>query len=394
LKDRVSKLHERAGPLLSLLYATPGDPDAASRFVRALCAEISEDVRAVGLARTAADPSGMLVAFGIGGWRADGVDLDIPIGGEERGIERLPLGAVFEIPGPDPAFARSPLFQKLLEPMGVRPGPGLGMVQERDDLRVTLALLLLPADGHWKPAPRDLELLEYLAPHLLQSLRLHARLTEASTGANALVAAFDQLVLGVVLLDQRSRVTFANQSAAAVLGVEPGLTEPERMTTDPRTAALGRLLMGEGQPMLGKLILRHPEDERPLQIFSTALAWPARYGEAARRFATAVFIGDAGCLTGDPIGILGELYGLTPSEARLAMLLVADRSIEQAARHLGTTLNTTRSVLKNVFAKTGTNRQASLVRLLLAGPGQLRVPEARPGPTRPAPPRKRAGSLQ
>lgn len=30
-------LDERAGPLLTLLYATPGDPHAASRFVRALC---------------------------------------------------------------------------------------------------------------------------------------------------------------------------------------------------------------------------------------------------------------------------------------------------------------------------------------------------------------------
>jgi hypothetical protein len=47
--------------------------------------------------------------------------------------------------------------------------------------------------------------------------------------------------------------------------------------------------------------------------------------------------------------------------------------MEEAAGLLGITLSTARGVLKTIFAKTGTNRQASLVRLLLSGPpGQVR----------------------
>jgi DNA-binding CsgD family transcriptional regulator len=366
----VAVLDERAGPLLALLYATPGDPHAASRFVRALCSAISSDVRALGLARATADPSGMLVAFSPDGWRAEVVvDLAVPTASGEPSIEGLPVGAVFEIPGGDAHFGESPLFKNLLEPFGVQPGPGLGMVQARDEARVTLALLLLPADPSWAPSPHDRELLESLAPHLLQSLRLHTRLTDASAGADALVAAFDHLALGVVLIDAHDRLTFANQSAADILKIEPGLA---RGGAHARVRKPISLLIANLQESASQ-IYRHPRDGRPLQIFATLLAWPDHFAEARARFHRAIFIGDPRNRTGDPVDILSELYGLTAGEARLAVMLLSDRSLEQAAQQLGIAVSTARSHLKSLFAKTGTNRQASLMRLLISGPGQLRA---------------------
>ena len=50
---------------------------------------------------------------------------------------------------------------------------------------------------------------------------------------------------------------------------------------------------------------------------------------------------------------------------------------EEAELHdveeLGIQLSTARGVLRAVFRKTGTHRQSSLVRLILSGPGQVRV---------------------
>ena len=43
-----------------------------------------------------------------------------------------------------PEFARSPLFEKLMRPLGARAGPGLGMVLERIATRVSL---MVPADS-------------------------------------------------------------------------------------------------------------------------------------------------------------------------------------------------------------------------------------------------------
>jgi DNA-binding CsgD family transcriptional regulator len=75
------------------------------------------------------------------------------------------------------------------------------------------------------------------------------------------------------------------------------------------------------------------------------------------------------------------LFGLTKGEARLSVLLISGCSVREAARILGVKESTARSVLRTVFAKTGTNRQAGLIRLLLTGPlggvrGRTAVPLA------------------
>ena len=56
-----------------------------------------------------------------------------------------------------------------------------------------------------------------------------------------------------------------------------------------------------------------------------------------------------------------------PAEADLVRLLAAGHPLEAAAELRGVTMNTVRSQLKQVFAKTDTKRQAELVRLVLTG---------------------------
>ena len=70
-------------------------------------------------------------------------------------------------------------------------------------------------------------------------------------------------------------------------------------------------------------------------------------------------------------GILSDVYGLTPAESELTQLLIQGRTLEQAAKARKVTLNTARSQLKQVFAKTETSRQGELVHLVLAGVASL-----------------------
>jgi DNA-binding CsgD family transcriptional regulator len=69
--------------------------------------------------------------------------------------------------------------------------------------------------------------------------------------------------------------------------------------------------------------------------------------------------------------ILGSLFGLTTAEARLTILLLQGHTLKEAADQIKVTINTVHSQLKSVFAKTGVNRQADLMRILLTGPAQL-----------------------
>ena len=57
-------------------------------------------------------------------------------------------------------------------------------------------------------------------------------------------------------------------------------------------------------------------------------------------------------------------FGLTTAESRLAAKLLQGRRISDAAADLGMTASTARWHLRNIFSKTGTRRQADLLRLL------------------------------
>ncbi|WP_299643592.1 helix-turn-helix transcriptional regulator [Devosia sp.] len=61
---------------------------------------------------------------------------------------------------------------------------------------------------------------------------------------------------------------------------------------------------------------------------------------------------------------LGQAFGLTPAECRLALLVGAGRSLQQASVELQITLETARTVLKRIFMKVGVSRQAELAALL------------------------------
>ncbi|OOZ39189.1 hypothetical protein BOW53_12445 [Solemya pervernicosa gill symbiont] len=62
--------------------------------------------------------------------------------------------------------------------------------------------------------------------------------------------------------------------------------------------------------------------------------------------------------------MLKSIYELTPSEIRLAESIVDGLTPAEAANRFHVSVNTTRSQLRALFAKTDTQRQAELVRLL------------------------------
>jgi DNA-binding CsgD family transcriptional regulator len=69
-----------------------------------------------------------------------------------------------------------------------------------------------------------------------------------------------------------------------------------------------------------------------------------------------------------------ELYGLTEAETQLVELLCQGSTLDEAAGVRGVTMNTARSQLKQVFAKTHTSRQSELVRLVVSGVASIAEP--------------------
>lgn len=69
--------------------------------------------------------------------------------------------------------------------------------------------------------------------------------------------------------------------------------------------------------------------------------------------------------TADPV----NMFGLTPTEARIAGVLAQGRSRAQIADDFGISRTTVAFHMRNIFQKTGTSRQAELVSLLLRSGG-------------------------
>lgn len=85
---------------------------------------------------------------------------------------------------------------------------------------------------------------------------------------------------------------------------------------------------------------------------------------SAGRAGAILFLADPERAPALDAGVLEQVWGLTPAEARLAKALMQGKTVQDFARDGGVSLNTARTHLKRIFLKTGVRRQAELVRLL------------------------------
>jgi DNA-binding CsgD family transcriptional regulator len=93
------------------------------------------------------------------------------------------------------------------------------------------------------------------------------------------------------------------------------------------------------------------------------------------RAAAVVFVTDPDAAPPRTARLLGDLYGLTPAESRLAFALLEGADLSATAVGLGVSRNTAQSQLASIFRKTGTSRQSELVQLIARGAAAVRSVE-------------------
>lgn len=177
-------------------------------------------------------------------------------------------------------------------------------------------------------------------------------------------AALNRLPVGVIVLDAEGRILFMNRRGAALCAAEDGLALAAakrcRASSPSDTAALNAAIshaLERGETTA--LAIGRPSLKRPLSVLVAA--------DAGEPQAT-LYISDPDDLPLVPPDQVARLLDITPAEARLAHSLALGHSLEDAAGLSGVTVSTARSYLKQVFGKTGTTRQAELVKLVLGLP--------------------------
>lgn len=274
---------------------------------------------------------------------------------------------------PDRQFERTDFYNEMVRPVGGF--HALGIAHQMPTLSSFFTVCRPKRAGDFDAD--DLAMMQTLSPHFGTALRVRQRLGTADLGTQGAWVALERLNTGVIVVDSMVEVIFANKTAEIMFSARKirldrdGLcigdeAASQRMRHMIRVCTSGSTLAGGGtiEPSLGP--------HCGLRITVTPFR-PDRIGFEA--------YGDLGplalLLVSDPeqekrkkATALQRRFGLTPAEAAFALEIVKGDGRAAAAARLNITVGTARTHLEHIFEKTGVQRQAALVRLILDGDGR------------------------
>ena len=225
----------------------------------------------------------------------------------------------------------------------------------------------------------ELEVLHFLLPHLHRAFKLHLQFSALKAQSLGLEAALDVLPTGVILLGSTGKVMTMNRAASALILEADGLLATRDGLRAERQAESALLVRAIQQAILessrndipvGATVLVSRRTRSPLQI----LVSPIRNSTLSAIFTTQpiaaiAFVIDPSRQHRPTHDILRALFGLTPAECRVALLLGDGHAPKAIAGMLGVSIDTIRSQMKSIFAKTDVKRQSELIRVLLNNSG-------------------------
>jgi DNA-binding CsgD family transcriptional regulator len=275
-----------------------------------------------------------------------------------------------DLPHPE-RFPETRFYREWIVPQGVAYAAG-GIVLHEG---AWLTQMILQRAAHHPPFNRDeLDQLNQLIPHLQRAIQMRQRFAELQFGQNFLVGGLDVLAMPTLLFDEYGRVAHCNLSATKLLSESSGLRiegghllTGNTATTRQLSLELGnaiRASRGEGHELAGVVLLPR-SGSKPLMLMIAPLRLT---GATPRQGAALLFAFDPEMTPTVTADLIRRLFGLSEAESELAVALCSGKTLDETAIERGTSIHTTKSQLKSIFNKTGTNRQADLVSLLLASP--------------------------
>ena len=182
---------------------------------------------------------------------------------------------------------------------------------------------------------------------------------------------FDQLSIGVVLLDRSAKVLFANASAQSLSGNGDMLRINANIATlaAGQTRRLSDLVRSvlDGGTSMRSVSLPARGSGRPLLVVASSIAATMLDRSEVRnlrRAAAVLLICDPDRPTEISESWMAQAYGLTVAEARVALAVGTGATISSAARRLKVSTNTVKTHLGRVYEKTGTASKAELAHLM------------------------------
>lgn len=271
-----------------------------------------------------------------------------------------------------PTVQKSSLYNDVWKPAGMDHAIGANLDNSGTQLS-SIWVFRRRVSGRYDK--RGAATIDLLAPHLRRALRLRRSLLQEQAHVDVLLRAFDKLALPLLVVDGVANLIYANDAGEAILRNGRILTVSHgrlAARTSTHRARLRGLLENlrhgiggsarlDGLGDRSACLLTTPLSEHRADVLG--FTWRDRLGLIALQEEGASFHADA--------AVLRSLYDLSPAEAELAAAIGHGLTLAQFSADRKVTLNTSRTQLKSIYAKTGVARQPDLARLMMKL-GQLR----------------------
>ncbi|WP_371424570.1 helix-turn-helix transcriptional regulator [Tardiphaga sp.] len=215
-----------------------------------------------------------------------------------------------------------------------------------------------------------------IAQHLVRAVALQRSLHLTMAKEGALIG-LDDLQQGFLVVDAQARILFVNRAARALLDARDGLRleDGALSASDADAARILRGLIARSAAVAGEngargdVTLPRGSGRVPLDLQVTPLRpetpstrslWVVPQCAAA-----IVLVSDPEAARKARVDMLRKRFGFTAAEVAFALEIIKGDGRQASADRLGISVGTARSHLSSIFDKTGSRRQAELVRLLL-----------------------------
>jgi DNA-binding CsgD family transcriptional regulator len=212
-----------------------------------------------------------------------------------------------------------------------------------------------------------------IAPHIRRAVLIGRMFEFKAAEVATFVDTFDGLAAGMFLVDASARLIHANAAGNAILGTSDILSSMggrlvasdahiDRALRDvfaaagQGDAALG--IKGIAVPLIGK------DGERYIAHALPLTSGARRRAGVANAAAAALFVRKATLAVPSASQAIGSAFKLTPTELRVLMAIVEVGGVPEVATAFGIADTTVRTHVSRLFEKTGTARQADLVKLV------------------------------
>lgn len=212
----------------------------------------------------------------------------------------------------------------------------------------------------------ELRLCAAITPHWVNACQIRRQLGTLHDTVVSLQSALDRVALAVAFVDANGRVVRANHGAERLFGRGDVITlnRQHLVACDPADARRlhNAITAATHATRATARLALHDANGIPA-AFANVL--PLSHSSPNVGAKAVVFVRDTfGGAPTDLGEVLSEMFGLTPSEARVATALYSTGDLAEAARQVGLGQESARQRLKLVFDKTGVRGQPALVRVI------------------------------